>query len=132
MNSEITRKRMSESQKNSEKRKKTMSSKEYKEKISKANIGRHKYNNGIIEVSTFECPPGFIPGTLKRKNKGNKDMHWYNNGIKQICCLEKDCPPGFVPGMIKKKNNADLQKELNYIRYTNQIAPQRCGSCIQR
>ena len=33
-----------------------------KENISKANKGRKYFNNGIIEVMQFECPPGFVPG----------------------------------------------------------------------
>lgn len=32
--------------------------------ISKANKGRHYYNNGVIEVMQFECPEGFVPGRL--------------------------------------------------------------------
>ena len=29
--------------------------------------GRHWYNNGKINIRAKECPPGFVPGILKRK-----------------------------------------------------------------
>ena len=35
---------------------------EEKKKIGEKNKGRKYYNNGIIEVMRFECPPGFVPG----------------------------------------------------------------------
>lgn len=28
--------------------------------------GRHWYNNGIVAVSAYECPEGFMPGRLKK------------------------------------------------------------------
>ena len=46
-------------------------SNESKAKISATSKGRHKYNNGIIEVSRYECPEGFVPGRLKRKELKN-------------------------------------------------------------
>jgi len=48
-----------------------------KANISKANKGRHYYNNGIIEVMQFECPEGFVPGRCPKAkqsiSKGMKD-----------------------------------------------------------
>lgn len=45
-----------------------------KDKISQANQGennanynKHWYNNGEIEILTFECPNGFVKGRLRRK-----------------------------------------------------------------
>ena len=32
-----------------------------------ATKGRHWYNNGIKNIMSKECPPGFMPGILKRK-----------------------------------------------------------------
>ena len=46
-----------------------------KANISKANKGRHYYNNGIIEVMQFECPEGFVPGRCpKAKQSISKGM----------------------------------------------------------
>lgn len=65
--SEETRKKMSESRKGKPK------TEEWKKKIGavhKGNTyvkGMHWYNNGKISKRAFECPPGFIPGRLKRK-----------------------------------------------------------------
>ena len=47
-----------------------------KQNISKANKGRKYYNNGIIEVMRFECPPGFVPGRCPTsKNKIKQGMN---------------------------------------------------------
>ena len=43
-------------------------------KMSKVNIGRHWYNNGIINVHVYECPPGFKPGRLKDKKKEDQNF----------------------------------------------------------
>lgn len=37
---------------------------EWKSNISKANKGRHYYNNGKVNVMRFECPEGFVPGRI--------------------------------------------------------------------
>lgn len=56
-------------------------SKEYKDKMSKVirektiNKGKHWYNNGIVSIMAFECPEGFIPGSLHRSNS-TKGQHW--------------------------------------------------------
>lgn len=53
--------------------------------ISKANKGRHYYNNGVIEVMQFECPEGFVPGRLPSmaakisKNLKRKQISIINN-----------------------------------------------------
>ena len=47
-------------------------SEEYRKKISDALKGRHWYNNGIVQVMSFECPIGFTKGMLKN-NKNNKN-----------------------------------------------------------
>ena len=65
--SEETRKKMSES------RKGKLKTEEWKKKLSEAHKGntcvkgKRWYNNGEICTRSFECPPGFIPGRLKRK-----------------------------------------------------------------
>ena len=48
-------------------------SKEAKEKLSKTNKGKHFFNNGIINVFTYECPPGFKPGMLHKLSK--EELH---------------------------------------------------------
>jgi hypothetical protein len=85
--SEETKKKMSESHKGkqawnkgktnvySEETKKKMSkakkdkslSEEVKKKLSELTKGTRWYNNGLVCVRARECPPGFIPGRLKRK-----------------------------------------------------------------
>ena len=42
-------------------------SKESRKKISDAIKGRHWYNNGIVQIQSFECPIGFTKGMLKNK-----------------------------------------------------------------
>lgn len=49
-------------------------SEETKKKMREAKIGKntwskgtHWYNNGKINTMSKECPPGFVPGMLKRK-----------------------------------------------------------------
>ena len=42
-------------------------SEEHKKKMSEAQKGYHWYNNGEINIRAKECPPGFVPGMLKRK-----------------------------------------------------------------
>ena len=65
--SEETRKKMSESRKGKPK------TKEWRKKLGEAHKGNayvkgmHWYNNGETCTRSFECPPGFIPGRLKRK-----------------------------------------------------------------
>lgn len=59
--SEETKKKMSESQKGKHL---GPSSEEWKRKISEARKGKHWYNNGKINIISFECPEGFVPGRL--------------------------------------------------------------------
>ena len=40
---------------------------ETREKLSKSLKGMKFWNNGQINVMSFECPPGFVPGRLKKK-----------------------------------------------------------------
>lgn len=42
-------------------------SNETKKKLSDAFIGLCFFNNGEINIRAKECPPGFVPGMLKRK-----------------------------------------------------------------
>lgn len=60
--SKESKKKMSDAHKNM--------SDETKDKISKAakirNIGRHWFNNGKEDKYCYECPPGFIPGRIKK------------------------------------------------------------------
>lgn len=88
--------------------------------VTRGSTGMHWYNNGIIQLSAFECPEGFIKGRLpysentkinmSKSHKGQKSYkpigtHWYNNGI--ISVHKKECPEGFVLGRLslKKINN---------------------------
>ena len=58
--SEETRKKVSEAHKG-----KSLSE-EHKNKVSEATKGRHWYNNGIKNIMSKECPPGFVPGMLRK------------------------------------------------------------------
>lgn len=44
-------------------------SEEAKRNISESLKGRHFYNNGVEMVFTYECPEGFMPGMIKRKQQ---------------------------------------------------------------
>ena len=97
-----------------------------KNKGNKANLGRHYYTNGIINVMSKKMPIGFWKGMSNRKPKseetklklskiftGRKLMletkikisanaklcKWYNNGVKES--FSKECPEGFVEGRLK-------------------------------
>ena len=65
--SEETKKKMSEVRKGKK------FSEEHKKKLSEAKKGNTAtkgtrwYNNGKINIMSKECPPGFMPGMLKRK-----------------------------------------------------------------
>ena len=41
-------------------------SEEARKKMSDAFKGRHLYNNGIVQIQSFECPIGFTKGMLKK------------------------------------------------------------------
>ena len=41
-------------------------SEETRKKLSDAIKGRHWYNNGIVQIQSFECPIGFTKGMLKK------------------------------------------------------------------
>lgn len=56
--SEETKRKMSESRKGKRR------SDEWKKRIGDANRGRHWYNNGVDCVLTYECPEGYVPGSL--------------------------------------------------------------------
>ena len=62
------------------------------------NKGKTMWNNGKTTVFSYECPPGFVKGMLRRKTS----YHWYNDGKNNIL-IEGDCPPGFVKGRIMNK-----------------------------
>ena len=38
----------------------------------KNNLGRHWYNNGVIQVMAFECPEGFVLGSLNHQPKSEE------------------------------------------------------------
>lgn len=40
---------------------------EHKRKLSESIKGKHKYNNGIINIYAYECPEGFYPGFIKKE-----------------------------------------------------------------
>jgi len=81
---------------------------DYKEKMSKVmqghlatkgSKGMHWYNNGIINLSAYECPEGFVPGRLKsycekmakmRKENPIVGIHWWTNGVIDTHSVE--CP----------------------------------------
>ena len=52
--------------KHSEKKKEKMS---ISAKGNKACMGLHWFNNSQIEIHALECPPGFVPGRMKRKKQ---------------------------------------------------------------
>lgn len=41
-------------------------SKEHINKVAEANRGKHWYNNGKENKFCFDCPPGFVPGRLRK------------------------------------------------------------------
>lgn len=63
--SEEAKKKMSESHKGKPKSDETRRKMRAANRIK--NIGRQWYNNGKINKLCYECPPGFLPGMLKRK-----------------------------------------------------------------
>ena len=44
-------------------------SEETRKKLSDAIKGRHWYNNGVVQIQSFECPIGFTKGRLKKNKK---------------------------------------------------------------
>ena len=44
-------------------------SEETRKKMSDAIKGMHFYNNGIVQIRSFECPIGFTKGRLKKNKK---------------------------------------------------------------
>jgi len=46
-----------------------------KDKISAGMKGKKRFTNGIIEVRAYECPEGFVPGTLKGYLKKNSNIN---------------------------------------------------------
>lgn len=67
--SEETRKKLSEIAKKRTGDKNHMYGKHLSEEarkiLSENHKGRHYYNNGVINIMTYECPEGFVPGRLK-------------------------------------------------------------------
>ena len=57
--SEETRKKMSEAKKGH------TVSEETRKKIAEASKGRHWFNNGEVNKFCYECPEGFVPGSLR-------------------------------------------------------------------
>lgn len=55
-----SKKRMSEAHKGKR------PSKEHINKVAEANRGKHWYNNGKENKFCFDCPPGFVPGRLRK------------------------------------------------------------------
>lgn len=52
--------------------------------------GKHIYNNGIKQIMSFNCPPGFVPGRLtKQQQLPNPNFSKpLGNGSKPILCVE--------------------------------------------
>ena len=65
--SEETRRKMSESKKENKNALGCKRSEETKKKMREAKKGTRWFNNGKINKRAKECPPGFVPGILKRK-----------------------------------------------------------------
>lgn len=57
-------------------------------KISKANDGRHYYNNGEVNVFTYTCPEGFIKGRLLNYDDTNRIEATKRRQNKQVRCIE--------------------------------------------
>ena len=82
----------------SEKCKKKNSEKRKGRAPTRGSKGMHWWNNGVENVSAFDCPEGWVPGrlpsyreSLKSKLKiSNKGFHWWTNGIEDI--RSKECP----------------------------------------
>lgn len=76
-----------------------------KDKMSKSLLGRHFYNNGVVEVNCKECPEGFVLGRLpfSETHKENMHKHVYNNGVIEV--RAKECPEGFVKGGLPKSKS---------------------------
>lgn len=76
-------------------------------------IGKHIYNNGIIEKRFSDdefIPDNFVRGRLKRIRENcaqhcnlPKNYRWYNNGVVEI--YADKCPDSFVAGRLKKHAN---------------------------
>ena len=106
MRSEITRKRMSESQKSSEKRKKTMASKEYGEKISKANTDllTEKGKTGNLTAQVEEKTQALATAT-KAFNEAKAEVSAKKEAIQKEIG-DKD-PDTFENQLLKEKDDAE-------------------------
>ena len=75
----------------------------------KRQLGKHWYNNGVInkKFNENEIPEGFVRGTLRKGIKTGKNniagKKWYNNGITEV--LTTECPTGFTEGRLKSISN---------------------------
>ena len=65
--SDETRRKMSEAQKRKPKSEETRRKISEAHKGNKYNSGKHWFNNGKESKFCFECPPGFVPGRIKRR-----------------------------------------------------------------
>lgn len=66
-------------------------------------LGKHWYNNSIIETYNDICPAGFIKGRLPRSQLNKRGLLWYNNGIVNKQFKENMQLEGFSRGRIIKK-----------------------------
>ena len=66
-------------------------------------LGKHWYNNSIVETYALECPAGFIKGRLKKEQLNKRGLVWFNNGSINKQFRENTQPEGFIRGRIIKK-----------------------------
>jgi hypothetical protein len=79
------------------------------------NKNKHHYTNGVTNIISSECPPGFWKGISGKfhKTKGSLGMKWYNNGKEQKLGYEKPEGEEWVYGKLKKKNNMGKNEEYH-------------------
>lgn len=102
-------------------------SKSHRENISKGQVGKKWFNNGVNDIFAFEAPDGFIEGRLYRPSEDTKSKmkrsgsdngmfgkpsksigkRWFNNGTLNFFGFEGDEPDGYIPGRIMKKREHD-------------------------
>jgi hypothetical protein len=102
-------------------------SEEHRDNISKGQIGKKWFNNGVKDIFSFDAPDGFIEGRLwkpsdsvklKMKCIGSKNgmfgkpsksigKRWFNNGVNNFFGFEGNEPDGYILGRILKIKERD-------------------------
>ena len=66
-------------------------------------LGKHWYNNGIVETYAAKCLDGFSKGRLKKLQINKRGLVWYNNGSINKQFKENTQIEGFIRGRLTKK-----------------------------